>query len=152
MSLYESLVGGLNEAINHENGNKKLQTNVMTIAALEEYSSISIKKIRNATGLSQSMFAAAMGVSKKTVEAWEKGRNMPSGTAMRILKLIEKDPKFFHKNKIINTNLVSGNDDVTSLSRDETVSNSNNVIIVDFIPDKPQKGYEVYSTPFVCAK
>jgi len=116
MSLYESLIGGLNEAINHEKGNTKLRTNVMTIADLEEYSAQSIKRIRNATGLSQSMFAPAMGVSIKTVEAWENGRNTPSGAAKRILKLLEKDPRFFQENEIIGINLASGNNDIIAVS------------------------------------
>jgi len=116
MSLYESLIGGLNEAINHEKGNTKLRTNVMTIADLEEYSAQSIKRIRNATGLSQSMFAPAMGVSIKTVEAWENGRNTPSGAAKRILKLLEKDPRFFQENEIIGIHLASGNNDNIAVS------------------------------------
>jgi len=33
-----------------------------------------------------------MGVSVKTVEAWESGRNHPNGTACRMLALTRKDP------------------------------------------------------------
>ena len=35
-----------------------------------------------------------MGVSAKTVEAWEAGRNQPSGTACRLLAITKKDPMF----------------------------------------------------------
>jgi putative transcriptional regulator len=32
-----------------------------------------------------------MGVSVKTVEAWEKGTNKPIGTARRMLSLLQQD-------------------------------------------------------------
>lgn len=35
-----------------------------------------------------------MGVSIKTVEAWEAGRNHPDGAACRLLYLTQKDPSF----------------------------------------------------------
>jgi putative transcriptional regulator len=38
-----------------------------------------------------------MGISEKTVEAWEKGTNKPSGLASRLLNLLEMDPKFIVK-------------------------------------------------------
>ncbi len=49
------------------------------------------KAIRNKTGLSQKLFAGYMGVSDKTVEAWESGKNHPSGAASRILNMMEMD-------------------------------------------------------------
>ena len=41
--------------------------------------------------MSQKTFASYMGVSDKTVEAWEAGTNHPSGTASRILSMMEMD-------------------------------------------------------------
>ena len=38
------------------------------------------------------LFAGFMGVSTKTVEAWEAGRNMPDGPARRILAMLKVDP------------------------------------------------------------
>ena len=35
------------------------------------------------------LFRSYLGVSVKTVEAWESGTNHPSGTASRILNMIE---------------------------------------------------------------
>ena len=43
------------------------------------------------TGMTQSVFAAYMGVSKKTVEAWEGGRTHPSGPAFRLLEVLASD-------------------------------------------------------------
>ena len=41
--------------------------------------------------MSQKAFAGYMGVSDKTVEAWEAGTNRPSGAASRILNMMEMD-------------------------------------------------------------
>jgi len=38
-----------------------------------------VKKIREHLHLSQSAFAALMGVSIKTLQEWEQGRRKPSG-------------------------------------------------------------------------
>ena len=57
--------------------------------------------IRNNLDLSQAVFAYIMGVSIKTVEAWETGRNEPQGPAQRILFFLETDKKFLEKYKLV---------------------------------------------------
>lgn len=101
MSIYNSLLKGLNEAIEFEKGSLSLRSNLMYIAEPEEFSASDIKNIRKSTGLSQAAFAAAMGVSKKSIEAWESGRNTPAGTAKRLLAFVESDPHFFEKMEIV---------------------------------------------------
>lgn len=101
MSFFDSLYRALGEAIEYEKGNNSLRSNRLEISDLEDYSAEDIKSIRCNTGLSQNAFAAAMGVSKKAVEAWESGANKPSGTTKRLLGLIDDDPQFFEKNGII---------------------------------------------------
>ena len=39
--------------------------------------------------MSQRIFAGYLGVSDKTVEAWEAGTNRPSGAACRILRMMD---------------------------------------------------------------
>ena len=39
--------------------------------------------------MSQNVFASYIGVSCKTVEAWESGKNHPSGAASRLLNMME---------------------------------------------------------------
>jgi DNA-binding transcriptional regulator YiaG len=53
-----------------------------------------IKQIRQSTGLSQVMFAGSLGVSPKTIEAWENGRNKPEGASRRLLEIVRDDPSF----------------------------------------------------------
>ena len=47
--------------------------------------------------MSQKSFASYLGVSEKTVEAWEAGINHPSGAASRILSMMEMDSDFTEK-------------------------------------------------------
>ncbi len=89
-SLYESIMTGLTEAIEDAQSNsKKLNRRVVTILPVKEYGADEVKKIRKKTGLSQKLFAGYMGVSDKTVEAWEAGKNKPSGVASRLLTMME---------------------------------------------------------------
>ncbi|MGI6437872.1 MAG: helix-turn-helix domain-containing protein [Sphaerochaeta sp.] len=60
---------------------------------MESFSSEDIKQIRKQVGLSQILFASSLGVSQKTVEAWERGRNTPAGPSRRLLQLIRDNPE-----------------------------------------------------------
>lgn len=89
-NVYESIMNGLSEAIEDaQSCDKKLKRRVVTVVPVKEYTASEIKKIRISTGMSQKLFASYMGVSDKTVEAWESGTNHPSGAASRILNMME---------------------------------------------------------------
>jgi putative transcriptional regulator len=52
-----------------------------------------VGRVRMKSGLSQAQFAAALGVSKRTLEQWEQGRREPSGAAQTLLKIAERHPE-----------------------------------------------------------
>jgi putative transcriptional regulator len=52
-----------------------------------------VVRVRLKSGLSQSQFAAALGVSKRTLEQWEQGRRQPSGAAHTLLRIAERHPE-----------------------------------------------------------
>ena len=90
--VYESIVAGLQEAIEDaKSKEKKLPRRVVTVVPVKEYNASEVKKIRNETGMSQKTFASYLGVSCKTVEAWESGINHPSGAASRLLHMMEME-------------------------------------------------------------
>ncbi len=103
MTVGEGLITALGQAIDYEKGKKVkgVTSRKISIAPLPHYKAQKIKKIRNMLGLSQLTFAYVMGVSRKTVEAWESGRNEPQGPAQRMLMLLEKDNKFLEKYELI---------------------------------------------------
>ncbi len=103
MTVGEGLITALEQAIDFEKGKNAngARSRKISIAPLPHYNAQKIKIIRSRVGLSQSTFAHVMGVSKKTVEAWEAGRNEPQGPAQRMLMLLEKDNKFLEKHQLI---------------------------------------------------
>ena len=49
-----------------------------------------IRRIRVTNHVSQAVFAAIMGIGKTTVQQWEQGQKKPSGTAQRLLDIIDR--------------------------------------------------------------
>ena len=103
ITVGEGLITALQQAIDYEKGKivEGVKSTKISIAPLPHYKAQAIKQIRNKVRLSQSTFAHVLGVSKKTVEAWESGRNEPQGPAKRILMLLEKDNKFIERYELI---------------------------------------------------
>ncbi len=87
-SLFNELKEGLQEAIDFEKGNGKAKSVPYIIVPVTEYNSHEIKDIRTKAGMTQSVFANYLGVSKKTVEAWECGRTHPTGPVCRLLDIL----------------------------------------------------------------
>ena len=52
-----------------------------------------IVKVRTKLGLSQSKFAAVLGISADTLQNWEQGRRSPTGPAKVLLKVVTKHPE-----------------------------------------------------------
>ena len=52
-----------------------------------------VRAIRMKIGMTQSKFAALIGVSPRTLENWEQGRRSPTGPAIALLKIVDADPE-----------------------------------------------------------
>jgi len=52
-----------------------------------------IAHARLVSGLSQSAFAALLGVSVRTLQDWEQGRREPSGAAKTLIRVAETHPE-----------------------------------------------------------
>ena len=52
-----------------------------------------VVRARLKSGLTQTQFAALLGISKRTLEQWEQGRREPSGAAKTLVRLGELHPE-----------------------------------------------------------
>jgi putative transcriptional regulator len=52
-----------------------------------------VRKLREGYGLSQSKFAALMGISPATLRNWEQGRRKPEGSARVLLRVVAQHPE-----------------------------------------------------------
>ena len=80
------------DAVHCENEvTKNLRTNKVAVSPLPHYTRDRIRQIRKELHVTQKVFADIIGVSKKTIEAWECGKNIPHGPAQRMLEIMDKN-------------------------------------------------------------
>lgn len=87
IDIFSELMSGLDEALTFEKGNPKQET----IVRKRNLPEIDIASERKTLNLTQKAFASVLGVSPRTVEAWESGRSNPSPTARNLLYLLSRD-------------------------------------------------------------
>ena len=58
---------------------------------------LDVAEVRKSLSLTQRAFAAILGVSCRTVEAWESGRSNPTPMARKLLYLIQEDSSLVQK-------------------------------------------------------
>lgn len=102
LSLEEKLVKGLEnfaDALESGEDITKRFTCKKIFLDLEpiKYDSEKVKRTREILGASQAIFAQFLGVSTRTVQAWEQGENSPSPLACRFMDEIRNDREAFQK-------------------------------------------------------
>lgn len=83
---YDSIAAGLEQAVAFSKGHK-------VAARVHAFSPLDIKRIREATGLTQREFAATFGISLGTLRHWERGDRAPRGPALVLLTVMARDPR-----------------------------------------------------------
>ena len=101
IDFFDGLKQGLEEAFAFAKGDaSKARVRVLSTVDpvhVSPYNSVEVARLRKTLNLSQRGFATAIGVSPRTVEAWEAGKSIPSGVATRMLYLIEADNSLVDK-------------------------------------------------------
>ena len=87
----ERIIRGLEQVLAHTKGEIKLRT--MVVERKNTVDKAVIKDIRKEIGLTQAQFASKLGVSHKTVEAWERVQNKPSWASLRLLEIVRENPQ-----------------------------------------------------------
>ena len=69
------------------------EVNAGIIGARHEIPVNEVTTARLKTGLSQAEFAAALHISKRTLQQWEQGRRRPSGAALTLVRIVTHYPE-----------------------------------------------------------
>lgn len=84
-TLFDDLQEGLFQAIDFADGKGSARTITYKIDPVTRYDKDQIREIRMNAQMTQHVFADYLGVSVKTIEAWERGRTHPTGPACRLI-------------------------------------------------------------------
>ncbi|MCL2565587.1 MAG: helix-turn-helix domain-containing protein [Defluviitaleaceae bacterium] len=95
-NIYQEVIDEGNEILEKGIGHLRRRTH-MPVSPVKEYAPEQIKALREKNQYTQSYFGEVLGVSLKTVQAWEAGTNKPTGTALRIFQILEQDPHALDK-------------------------------------------------------
>ncbi len=85
---FESIMGGLEEALEYSRGNKTRSSEHRV-----KVEDIDLKALREKLNITQRQFAELFAVSLSTIRNWEQGRRRPEGPARVLIKIISKDPQ-----------------------------------------------------------
>lgn len=96
MNVFEQIKTGLEECLAHAKGELTLTT-VRVPAPPPKANARRIMAIRRNLRMSQSVFAATLNVSTRTVQSWEQGLRAPSDASLRLLQIIGTQPAVVDK-------------------------------------------------------
>ena len=103
MTFGEGLIAGAQEILEYHQGDTSKIADIRTveIKPVLEIKPSEIVKIRKKLHLSQTMLAEILNVSYRTVEAWEHGKNKPSGGSARLLSMMKEDDELIENYGLI---------------------------------------------------
>lgn len=97
INYFEELKESLEQAAAYARGDASHVRVTVREIPTPEYTPADIVSIRKKAGLTQRALSTALGVSPRTVEAWEAGKNAPSGSSVKLLYLIDTDQDVLEK-------------------------------------------------------
>jgi len=93
VDFFSGIMQGLEEALQHEKGKASAET----FARKSSLPNVNVATVRSSLNMTQKSFAALLGVSPRTVEAWESGKSTPTPTAKKLIYLIQNDTSLVQK-------------------------------------------------------
>lgn len=107
--LFAELLAAANEALEHAQGKRSLRsTELPQLPA--PMTAKEVRRLRDILQASQAVMARYLNVSTKLVQAWEADQRTPSGPALVLLRIMEKQPG------LVDTFYGQSNGDVVSKS------------------------------------
>ena len=89
VDFFSGVMEGLEEALAYKRGKASARKRALP--------TVNIKEMRLSLGMTQRTFAEMLGVSRRTVEAWESGKSTPTPTAKKLMYLIQEDHSLVQK-------------------------------------------------------
>ncbi|MBQ6846187.1 MAG: helix-turn-helix domain-containing protein [Oscillospiraceae bacterium] len=93
IDVFSGIMDGLEEALAYEKGKASRETFIRKRALPK----INVSEMRKELSMTQKAFASVLGVSSRTVEAWECGKSNPTPTAKKLMYLISQDNSLVEK-------------------------------------------------------
>lgn len=93
VDVFAGIMDGLQEALAHSKG----QAAADTFIRKSSLPPVDVAGVRASLSLTQKAFAEKLGVSCRTVEAWESGKSTPTPTAKKLIYLISEDHSLLQK-------------------------------------------------------
>ena len=93
IDFFSGVMSGLEEALAYEKG----KASADTFARKRSLPEVNVADVRRSLNMTQKAFASMLGVSTRTVEAWECGKTTPTPTAKKLIYLIQTDNSLVHK-------------------------------------------------------
>lgn len=97
---FNLLTESFQQAIDYKHGNKKAARSTVRSINIPECTANDVVEVRRKLNLTQRGLASVVGVSPRTVEAWEAGINSPNGSARHLLYLLGKDERILSLLKV----------------------------------------------------
>jgi len=93
MDFFSEMMDGLTEALAASKG----QAAADTFTRKRSLPVVDVCRTRKSLNMTQKSFADMLGVSRRTVEAWESGRTSPTPTAKKLIYLVNEDNSLVQK-------------------------------------------------------
>lgn len=93
VDFFSGIMDGLNEALAFTKGKAAADN----FARKRSLPTVNVVEIRSELSMTQKAFAEVLGVSCRTVEAWESGKSTPTPTAKKLMFLIQEDHSLVQK-------------------------------------------------------
>ena len=84
--LGSALVEGMTQVLAHVRGEIELRSYTLP-------GPVDVKAIRRKVGMSQTEFATAFALNKRTLQEWEQGKTTPDNAVRAYLTVIERNPR-----------------------------------------------------------
>lgn len=78
-----------------------------------------VKELRQKLNMTQTVFAEILGVTKKTIEKWEQGKNPVKGCSARLLYALNENPELinmFYVFEIIEPNTIQNDNSIKEIT------------------------------------